>query len=298
MTINEHSLWLHGEGFDMLGIVSLPPAGTPSQRTGVVIVVGGAQYRVGSHRQFVQLARFLAAAGFPVLRFDLPGMGDSPGDLPSFEDTAPHIAAAIDGFQQQHPGVERVVLWGLCDGASASLLYVDATHDSRIAGLALLNPWVRSEASLAKAHVKHYYRQRLLEPAFWRKLLAGGVGWEALRALGKNLRNMRRLALTSASSFQQRMAQGWHAFPGAILLLLSERDLTAQEFTEHANSREAWHGWGQKPLLEQHALPGADHTCSLPTSSVLSDRLILEFLRQGDDFRKSLHTDSSSRVSP
>ena len=113
MSINEHSLWLHGEGFDMLGIVSLPPADTPTQNTGVVIVVGGAQYRAGSHRQFVQLARFLAKAGFPVLRFDLPGMGDSPGELPSFEDTAPHIAAAINGFQQQHPGLERVELWGL-----------------------------------------------------------------------------------------------------------------------------------------------------------------------------------------
>jgi hypothetical protein len=31
--------------------------------TGVVIVVGGPQYRAGSHRQFVLLARTLAAAG-------------------------------------------------------------------------------------------------------------------------------------------------------------------------------------------------------------------------------------------
>mgnify|MGYP006147732719 CR=1 FL=1 len=50
MTINEHSLWLHGDGFNMLGIVSLPPTGNPVQNTGVVIVVGGAQYRAGSHR--------------------------------------------------------------------------------------------------------------------------------------------------------------------------------------------------------------------------------------------------------
>ena len=38
--------------------------------TGVLIVVGGPQYRVGSHRQFVLLARDLAAAGFAVMRFD------------------------------------------------------------------------------------------------------------------------------------------------------------------------------------------------------------------------------------
>ena len=154
-----------------------------------------------------------------------------------------------------------MVLWGLCDGASASLLYVQATADPRVAGLALLNPWVRSEASLAKARVKHYYRQRLLEPAFWRKLLGGGVGREALRGLQSNLQNMLRPA-PAAKGFQDRMAEGWHRFPGPILLLLSERDLTAQEFIEYADSQTAWTGWRQKAGLDQLHVAGADHTCS------------------------------------
>jgi exosortase A-associated hydrolase 1/exosortase A-associated hydrolase 2 len=281
LTAQEHAIAIAGPASDMLGIVSLPSAEEPVARIGVVIVVGGAQYRVGSHRQFVLLARHLTEAGHPVLRFDLPGMGDSAGQAIGFEDTAPHIQAAIGALQRACPGVERVVLWGLCDGASASLLYTQATADPRVAGLALLNPWVRSEAGLARAQVKHYYRQRLLEPAFWRKLLAGGVGWQALRSFGSRLRAMHRPAPASASSFQQRMAQGWHAFPGPILLLLSERDLTAKEFTEHANSSEAWQGWARKPVLEQHTLPGADHTCATPSSSALVERCVLEFLRCG-----------------
>ncbi|MDO9505003.1 hydrolase 1, exosortase A system-associated [Hydrogenophaga sp.] len=279
MTINEQALWLHGEGFDMLGIVSLPPASTPAQRTGVVIVVGGAQYRAGSHRQFVQLARFLAEGGFPVLRFDLPGMGDSPGELPSFEDTAPHIATAINGFQRQHPGVERVVLWGLCDGASASLLYVDATHDPRIAGLALLNPWVRSEVSLARARVKHYYWQRLRGPDFWRKLLMGLVGWQALRELARNLHRMRQ-STREMTSFQDRMAQGWQAFPGPILLLLSENDLTAQEFAEHAGRSSPWSSWSSKHQLTRLVLFGADHTCSSPEAVMAVEAQTRDWLRQ------------------
>ncbi len=277
MSINEHSLWLHGEGFDMLGIVSLPPADTPTQNTGVVIVVGGAQYRAGSHRQFVQLARFLAKAGFPVLRFDLPGMGDSPGELPSFEDTAPHIAAAINGFQQQHPGLERVALWGLCDGASASLLYVDATHDPRIAGLALLNPWVRCEVSLARVRVKHYYWQRLREGDFWRKLLRGGVGWKAVHGLAGNVRKMGQ-STSQTVSFQGRMARGWLAFTGPILLLLSERDLTAQEFVEHAASSTAWEGWSALASFSTHTLSQADHTCSIPPSSRMVEYHSLQWL--------------------
>ncbi|KAB8057318.1 hydrolase 1, exosortase A system-associated, partial [Janthinobacterium violaceinigrum] len=58
----------------LVGILSLPAAPGPR---GVLIVTGGPQYRVGSHRQFVLLARALAAQGVPVLRFDLRGMGDS-----------------------------------------------------------------------------------------------------------------------------------------------------------------------------------------------------------------------------
>lgn len=263
MSMQERALTIPGPEGDMLGIVSLPAAGRPPADTGVVIVVGGAQYRVGSHRQFVQLARFLAAAGFPVLRFDLPGMGDSTGAPTSFEDSAPHIASAIGALQQACPRVQRVVLWGLCDGASACLLYTDATQDARLAGLALLNPWVRSAAGLARAQVKHYYRQRLLDPDFWRKLLAGGVGWQALRGLVSNLRKMREGAAEPAG-FQDRMARGWKGFQGSILVLLSERDLTAQEFSEQLLTETRWRGCRQQANVLTQVLTGADHTGSHP----------------------------------
>ena len=55
--------------------------------------------------------------------------------------------------------------------------------------MALLNPWVRSEATLAKAHVKHYYVQRLLSKEFWAKLVSGGLApIEALRTFARQPR--------------------------------------------------------------------------------------------------------------
>ena len=42
---------------------------------GMLIVVGGPQYRAGSHRQFTLLARDVAATGVPTMRFDYRGMG-------------------------------------------------------------------------------------------------------------------------------------------------------------------------------------------------------------------------------
>ncbi|MGD9773046.1 hydrolase 1, exosortase A system-associated [Diaphorobacter sp.] len=265
-----------GQGFDMLGILTLPAPGMAGRGVGVVVVVGGAQYRVGSHRQFVQLARRLAAAGYPVLRFDLPGMGDSPGAPVPFDRTAPHIAAAVDALLQS-AAVGRTVLWGLCDGASASLLYMQATQDARVCGLALLNPWVRSEASLARTHVRHYYRQRLLDRDFWRKLAAGGIGWAALRGIWHNLRAMRQPA-AQTSSFQERMAQGWQGLEGKIMLILSEHDLTAREFLEYAATHPDWRHALLHPGVRRHDIAGGDHTCSRPANQLQVQELTLAWL--------------------
>ena len=76
----------------LTGILSQPEQASD---TTVIVVVGGPQYRVGSHRQFLQLARHLARQGYPVLRFDGRGMGDSSGLLRSFEEIDDDIGAAI-----------------------------------------------------------------------------------------------------------------------------------------------------------------------------------------------------------
>ena len=45
-----------------------------------------------------------------------------------------------------------------------------------VVALVLLNPWVRSTATLARTQIKLYYGQRLLQREFWLKLLYGQVG--------------------------------------------------------------------------------------------------------------------------
>jgi uncharacterized protein len=260
MEITEHALLMECEGDCLVGVLARPslPSGT-----GVVIVVGGPQYRVGSHRQFVLLSRALAIAGHPVLRFDYRGMGDSTGDLRNFENVNADIACAITTLQAAVPGLRRIVLWGLCDGASAALLYCHATQDQRVGGLCLVNPWVRSTASLAKTHVKHYYRQRLREKEFWAKLLSGRVAWRALAGLAQNLRAAHQIHPQAISpAFQDQMAVAWMSFSGPILLLLSGDDYTAKEFVEHARSNPQWVGALEKKALVQHWEPGADHTLS------------------------------------
>lgn len=250
------------EGERLLGIIAQPE--TPAV-TGVIIIVGGPQYRAGSHRQFVLLSRALAAAGHAVLRFDYRGMGDSTGAQRPFSDVSADVSAAVDGLQKWVPSVLSVVLWGLCDGASAALIYCHQTQDSRVAGLCLLNPWVRSESSLARTQVKHYYAQRLMQREFWAKLASGKVAASAVAGLLKNIRSMHQSAGHPASAdlpFQQQMALAWGTFQGSIFLVLSSEDYTAKEFLEFVRADAAWSKALAHRGLSRKDVAGADHTFS------------------------------------
>ena len=262
MTIEQRALRFQCQGEWLYGVASLPAQ--PARR-GVIIVVGGPQYRVGSHRQFSLLARELAMQGTPVLRFDYRGMGDSTGAPQPFDDIDDDLRAAIDHFMGDGYCVSEVVLWGLCDGASAALFY--APQDARVTGLVLANPWARSAEGFAKTTLKHYYRRRLLEPAFWKKMLSGR--FNAARALGSFARLLGAATAAPAADnvcaappLRERMRSGLAQFKGKVLLLTSGVDLTAQEFLEMEKSSPEWRSLLARQEVSRHALPDADHTFS------------------------------------
>jgi exosortase A-associated hydrolase 1 len=264
----------------VLGVIAMPER---SNATGVIIVVGGPQYRLGCHRQFLLLSRALARAGYPVMRFDYRGMGDSTGDLRNFEVINEDIGAAIDTFLARCPQVERVVLWGLCDGASSSLLYWDEMRDVRIAGMVLLNPWVRSVTSLAKTQIKHYYGQRLFQANFWHKLLTGKLGiGRALGGLIGSVKNARQKSGGSGQNsvlpFHKKMARGLASFPGQVLILLSGNDYTAKEFTESVRGDPIWECCLKRPNVTQNEIPEADHTFSSAEWRGQVEKITLQWL--------------------
>ncbi|QDL36593.1 hydrolase 1, exosortase A system-associated [Rhodoferax sediminis] len=280
MNYTEEATLFACEGDTLVGILSRPEL---PEQTGVVVIVGGPQYRAGSHRQFVLLSRALAAAGYPVLRFDYRGMGDSTGTQRDFEAVSADIAAAIEALKQRVPAVRQVALWGLCDGASAALLYWHETSDPRISGLCLLNPWVRSEASLARTQVKHYYRQRLMQKEFWLKLMRGRVALGAVSGLIQKIQLAnttadKRASKTRQALFQHRMAAAWHGFNGHLLLLLSGDDYTAKEFVEYAGADPVWKNYQNHAGLLCREIDGADHTCSTPNASEMVETYTLAWL--------------------
>jgi uncharacterized protein len=275
-----HDAWLYG-------IRSMPPS---QAARGVLVIVGGPQYRAGSHRQFALMARELAAQGIPVFRFDYRGMGDSDGIMRTFENVNDDIRAAVDHFFRQVPGMREVVLWGLCDGASASLFY--AGQDARVTGLVLLNPWVRTEQGEARAYLKHYYARRLFDAELWSKILHGRFDYRSaaqsiLKIAGRTLRDAGpaqaqghaepsksggsadtgngsgRISMApapSSRSLPDRMLQGMIAFRGKVLVILSGNDLTAQEFSDLTAGSKAWQRVLGASRVQKRKLAEANHT--------------------------------------
>lgn len=199
--------------------------------TAVLIVAGGVQTRHGSHRGFVALADALAAAGYPVLRFDRRGVGDSDGDDPGFRSMQPDIAAAAAALRTACPQVTKIVGWGLCDGATA-LALEPADFD----GLILANPWTRDEDAgevlPPRAAIGAHYAARMASPRAWLRLLRGGIN---VRKLAAGLGTLATTEVLTETAME--LAAALDRSPVPLLVLLAGRDATAQAFAAALESR-------------------------------------------------------------
>jgi len=282
----EQTTTFDSQGSTLLGIVAAPAHGRVQADIGVLVVLGGPQYRAGSHRQFVQLARALDEAGHVALRFDVRGTGDSHGQPAGFEAVSDDIAAAIGPLQAQAPQARRAALFGLSDGASAASLYLYDPNDSRVAAICLLNPWVPTDQRFARTHVRHFYFKRLASGEFWRKLLAGDGGKLALADSAGALRRSRQAADSAPLApmrrpnvhFRDAMRSVCAASTGPVLLAISGDDLTAKEFADSVAADSTWRQLILRGSTQTLPLPGADHTLSKPTAKRPFEEAMIRWL--------------------
>jgi pimeloyl-ACP methyl ester carboxylesterase len=171
------------------------------------------------------------------------------------------------------PQLRQVVLWGLCDGASAASFY--AAGDPRVRGVVLLNPWVRGEQTHARSLLFNYYVARLFNRQAWRALVGQrsklsaalkSVLMTARRALANEPPTQHSASGTTAAGSSvpllARVASGLERFHGAILLVISGTDLTGAEFVQGIARHRGLRRRMAKPDVTRKVLEVADHTFS------------------------------------
>jgi exosortase A-associated hydrolase 1 len=184
------------------------------------MATGGTQTRIGSHRMFERLATGLAASGYPCFRFDRRGVGDSEGADPGWRGGASEIEAAAAAFRREKRSLERVIGFGLCDGASSLALF---GAGAGLQGVILTNPWmVESEADAPPAAaIRHHYRQRLFSTEGWRKVTSGSISYNKL------LNGLRKIARPASSLLADEIAKALEQDGLSVALILAGGDATA-----------------------------------------------------------------------
>jgi exosortase A-associated hydrolase 1 len=192
---------------------------------GVLLVIGGSQTRIGSHRMYERLAKALADKGYACFRYDRRGVGDSSGEDPGFRGSGPDLKAAAEAFRKEVPALTRMIGFGLCDGASALALHGD---EAGLDGLILANPWLveAEEGAPAPAAVRAHYRKRLLSLDGWKRLLTGAVNF---RKLGRGLRSLfsRRQPESLSSDVAQALLR--HRLPTEVILCRGDNTAIAAD---------------------------------------------------------------------
>jgi exosortase A-associated hydrolase 1 len=191
-----------------------------SGEIGLLLVTGGSQTRIGSHRMYERLAKSLIQHGISCLRYDRRGVGDSGGEDPGFRSSAPDLAAATALLRAERPALKRVYGFGLCDGATALALF---GADAGLDGLVLVNPWlVEAEADAPPpAAIRRHYRERLLSLDAWKRILSGRI------AYGKALQGLLKIGRASASPLAAQAAEALKRSQLPAQWILASGDATA-----------------------------------------------------------------------
>lgn len=258
--------------FDCEGYTLAATLDPARSKTGLLIVSGGNEIRIGAHRGMAKLAGDVAAAGYSVFRFDRRGIGDSEGENGEFTTSGPDIAAAITAFRKACPELTKIVAFGNCDAASALLLH----RPAGIAAHVLTNLWVveRTDELPPPAAIRARYAERLKDPKAWIGLFTGAIN------IRKLIGGLMRIAKPQApTSLAQDVAAGLAAVDGPVTILLAEQDGTAIAFADEWNG-PAFSAARRRRDIEIKKLASASHSFANANDYAALRDTIIETLNQ------------------
>lgn len=276
-----------GPGQSLIGILTTSRSAS-GDLPHVVIVNAGIIHRVGPNRLYVDMARAVAAQGYPVLRFDLAGIGDSDSTRggASLTDSAMHdVRAAMDHLAATRSAT-RFLVFGLCSGANYAAMAAFA--DPRVAGLMLIDPTVGRTRRSMMVHVVRRLRNLstlrelalLRHPVFRRSLgrrtnAAMSVAQAAEGQSGQNANNN----LPNMSQDSARRALEDLIGRGVHMMLLFTGGVN-HVYNYHGQLFDLLPGLDFRGLLRLHYMPETDHTVSDLTGRERFLALLADWLQQ------------------
>lgn len=251
-----------GKSATLVGVQTLPvqPAGAPSLPA-ALLLNSGILHHVGACRLHVQIARALARDGFPVLRFDHSGIGDSEPrrDALPFAQSAPLEVQEAMTFLTERHGAERFVLIGLCSGAD--MAFNVALIDERVDGIVQMDAY----AYRTLMYYVHYYAPRMMRIGSWRAFMNRQV--RALLASSKNegsdTANDEFVSPEYRRVFppQQQVAEGLQSLVDRNVRLFNIfTGGQQQHFNHHGQYRRSFRSVDFRDLLRVEYMPTAAHT--------------------------------------
>ncbi|HUQ08895.1 MAG TPA: alpha/beta fold hydrolase [Steroidobacteraceae bacterium] len=142
----------------------LHPAAYPQRNVGVVLCSPSGYEAICTHRTYRRVAESAAAQGFPALRFDYDGTGDSAGHALDGDRVAHwlrSITAAIDTLKAT-TGVEKICLFGVRVGASLAAIAAQGRGD--VHAMIAFAPVIKVNSYLREIRALSLARQQSAPP--------------------------------------------------------------------------------------------------------------------------------------
>lgn len=288
-------VFCNNQGHRLFGVLHEPDANI-RKSTGIILLSPGVKMRVAPHRMYNKMAGCFVKMGFPVLRFDFFGLGDSEGEIEMKQLTNVYNSIQLGRYvedtfssldwMQKELGISNCIVGGLCGGAITGMLASE--HDQRIAGLLAVGipvtldvgaeNWAQHLSEGQLAQMRTGYFRNLCKPQSWIRLLTFqsnySVIWKSLEQhfAGKVVPTPTAVA-ASAAECQEKDNTNPRFAPAFLNMLRRSRpmlhifsgsDRLAWEFEEkfasyHRNDLEMF-----AASCEIHTIDKANHVLAHP----------------------------------
>ena len=294
---------------DLFGIMT-EPIGSSSSLPWIVMLNAGAAYRIGPGRLHVPLARQLAAVGYPCLRIDINGIGDSvAADLEKENDAYAatafrDVSLVCDYLHALRPG-HPIVLMGLCSGAYVAFQSAAQLPHRAIIESILINPlvffWkegmIINETNTEQLVAWREYGRAIFKWSHWKNLLTGktrtGFVGSLKRFAGHLLPRFLKSGKPAAPSTQPAPQSGYahparQDLPGdlnrvvvagrTLAMFVSDND--PGHFLLMVQARHKATQLMKQGKLQCHFIPNADHTFSTAQARQTFYQSLTDYLHQ------------------